>query len=87
MTTLHDFGGVLGRPLDTFLGGSHNPMVTALGLCLKVALKSTVTIAVSLVDRSSGEVKEYPVGPARPGLAFLCFITLFPPHLQYAHIP
>ena len=36
MTTLHDFGGALGWPLDTFLLGSHNFMVTALGL--KVAL-------------------------------------------------
>jgi hypothetical protein len=35
VTTLHDFGGVLGRPLDTFLLGSHNLMVTALGLCVK----------------------------------------------------
>ena len=35
VTTLHDFGGVLGRPLDTFLLGSHNFMVTALGLCVK----------------------------------------------------
>ena len=30
MTTIHDFGGVLGRPLDTFFLGSHNFMVTAL---------------------------------------------------------
>ena len=35
MTTLHDLGGVLGRPLDTFLLGSHNFMVTALGSCVK----------------------------------------------------
>ena len=35
MTTLHDFGGVLGRPLDTSLLGSHNSMVTALGSCVK----------------------------------------------------
>ena len=35
MTTLHDFGGVLGRPLDTFLLGSHNFMVTALGSRVK----------------------------------------------------
>ena len=35
-TTLHDFGGVLGRPLDTrFLVGSHNFVVTALGSCVK----------------------------------------------------
>jgi hypothetical protein len=35
VTTLHDFGGVLGRPLDTFLLSSHNLMVTALGSCVK----------------------------------------------------
>ena len=89
MTILHDFIGVLGRPLDTFWGGSHNPMVTALGSCLKVALKFIVTMPVSLVDQSSREVKEYLVRPARPGLAFLvlCFITLFPPHLHYGTFP
>ena len=37
-TLLHGFGGVLGRPLNTFLLGSHNFMVTALGSCVKVAL-------------------------------------------------
>ena len=35
VTTLHDFGGVVGRPLDTFHLGSHNSMVTALGSCVK----------------------------------------------------
>jgi hypothetical protein len=36
VTTLHEFGGMLGRrPLDTFLLGSHNSMVTALGSCVK----------------------------------------------------
>ena len=35
MTTLHDVGGVLGRPWDTFLLGSHNFMVTALGSWVK----------------------------------------------------
>jgi len=29
VTTLYDSGGVLGRPLDTSLLGSHNFMVTA----------------------------------------------------------
>ena len=33
VTTLHDFGGVLGRPLDT--SGSHNFMVTAFGSFVK----------------------------------------------------
>ena len=35
VTTLHDFGSVLGWPLDTFFSGSHNFMVTALGSCVK----------------------------------------------------
>ena len=35
VTTLHDFGGVLGWPLITFLLGSHNFVVTALGSCVK----------------------------------------------------
>jgi hypothetical protein len=35
MTTLHDFGSVLGRPLGHFLLGFHNFMVTALGSCVK----------------------------------------------------
>ena len=39
MTALHDFGGVLGRPLDTFLLGSYNFMVMALGFVCEVALK------------------------------------------------
>ena len=35
VTTGHDFRGVFGQPLDTFLLGSHNSMVTALGSCVK----------------------------------------------------
>ena len=35
VTTLHDLGDVLGRPLDTFPLGSHNFMVTAFGSCVK----------------------------------------------------
>ena len=35
VTTLHDFGGVLEHLLNTFLLGSHNYMVTALGSCVK----------------------------------------------------
>ena len=35
VTTLHGFGGALGWPWDTFLLGSHNFMVTALGSCVK----------------------------------------------------
>ena len=35
MVTLHDFGGVLGRPLDTFFGALTIFMVTALDSCVK----------------------------------------------------
>ena len=35
VTSLYDFGRVFGRHLDTFLLGSHNFMVMALGLCVK----------------------------------------------------
>ena len=35
VTTLNDFGGVLGHPVDTFFWGSHNFMVTALGFCVE----------------------------------------------------
>ena len=42
MTTLHDVGGVLTRPLDTFLVGSHNFMVTALGLVCDVAIMFSI---------------------------------------------
>ena len=38
VTTPYDFGGVLGRPL-----GSHDFMITALGLCVKQCLKSIWT--------------------------------------------
>jgi hypothetical protein len=35
LTTLHNVGGVLGRPWDTFLLASQSFMVTALGSCVK----------------------------------------------------
>ena len=55
--TLHDFGGVLGWPLDThFLLGSHNFMVTALSSCVKWLLckcpKSTVGVVTPLSSHS-----------------------------------
>jgi hypothetical protein len=44
VTTLqHEFGGVLGRHLDTFLSGTHNYMVTALSLCVKWPLLHGMT--------------------------------------------
>ena len=44
MTTLHDFGGVLGQPLDTFFWALNNFMITALGLCVKVALNIVFSV-------------------------------------------
>ena len=41
-TILHDFGGVLGRPLDTFFLGSHNFMVMALGSCVKCPKRGAI---------------------------------------------
>ena len=39
MTTLHDYGGVLGWPFGHFLLGSHTLMVTDLGSCVKWPLR------------------------------------------------
>ena len=39
VTRVHDFGGVLGRPFGHFLLGSHNFMVTAIGVVCDVALR------------------------------------------------
>jgi hypothetical protein len=49
MTTLHDFGGVLGWPLDTFLLGSHNFMVMALGSCVKWPWDHLFTWAIAIL--------------------------------------
>ena len=51
MTTLHDFGGVLGRRSETFLLGSHNFTVTCSWLvcvCV-VALGKQLSRALSLI--------------------------------------
>ena len=53
MTTLHDFGGVLGWPLDTFLLGSNNVMVTALWLVCEVALICLPIQAYHLFDEQA----------------------------------
>jgi hypothetical protein len=42
VTTLHNFGGVVGRPLDNFI-------VTALGSCVKVALSFVIGAVVFVV--------------------------------------
>jgi hypothetical protein len=44
MSTLHDFGGVLGRPLDAFFWALTNLMVAALGSCVKWPLMSALHI-------------------------------------------
>ena len=51
ITTLHDFKGVLGRPLDTFFWALTTPMVTAPSSCVKWPTVSlTLCIALSGVD-------------------------------------
>ena len=58
MTTLRDFEGVLGHPSDTFLLGSHNFMVTALGSCVKWALHS-IFMAIACDEwEGEGLIKE-----------------------------
>ena len=60
VTTLHEFGGVLGRPLDTFLLGSHNftvtVTVTALGSCVKWPLRCR---AESCEARTEGSFESF----------------------------
>ena len=46
VTTLHDFGGVLGRCVGHLLLGSYNLMVTALGSCAKWPLSGLVTSSI-----------------------------------------
>ena len=67
MTTLHDFGGVLGRPLDTFFGlsqfhghGSWRVCEVALSIACQQALGNWNVIKSKL--RQSG------IGPAKLSL-------------------
>jgi hypothetical protein len=55
VTTVHDFGGVLGWPLD-FLLGSHNFMVTALGSCVKLALSALVNYPMFVLMESRNPI-------------------------------
>jgi hypothetical protein len=48
VTILHDFGGVLGRPLDILFWGSHNFMVIAHGLCVSTTNKLLWTLLGTL---------------------------------------
>ena len=60
MTTLQDFGGVLGWPLDTFLLGSHNFMVTTLGLKKPLSIIIIQKKGMPWMEER-GEVVESPV--------------------------
>ena len=44
MTTLHDVGGVVGRPLDTFLLGSHKFHGHGSWLMCEVALSVSILV-------------------------------------------
>jgi len=46
VTTLHDLGSVSGRSWDTFLLGSHNFVVMALGSCVKWPLVQLLPVAL-----------------------------------------
>jgi hypothetical protein len=46
VTTLHDFGGVLGWPLDTFFGLSQFHGHGSWVVCVKWPLVSTIVIVV-----------------------------------------
>ena len=73
LTTLHDFGGVLGRPLDIFLLGSHDFMVTALSSCVKwpeayqccdsmsLGLQSTTTTHGTIQNQQPHVVQSPPI--------------------------
>ena len=57
-TTLHDLGGVLGRPaFGHFLSGSHSFMVTALGACVKWPFRDVIKslLQMSQVDVTTME--------------------------------
>jgi len=56
VTTIHDLKGVLGRPLDTFLLGSHNFMVTALESCVKWPLMQLLCHQNRSLDGIAGGV-------------------------------
>jgi hypothetical protein len=58
VTTLHDFGSVLGTAFGHFLLGSYNFMVTALDPCVKWPSKSPMYNQVGLTVGS--DTKETP---------------------------
>jgi hypothetical protein len=75
VATLHDFGGVLGRPLDTFFLGSHNFMVTALGVCeVVLSLPSGQRIVVPITSwlRSTKNFKQQSHGYSQYSSSCIC---------------
>ena len=54
MTTLHDFGGVLGRHLDTFSWALTICMVTGIGSCVKWPLEVRGKVAYLLSLKLQG---------------------------------
>jgi hypothetical protein len=62
VTTLHDLGGVLGRPSDHFLLGSHNFMDTALGSCVKWPLEELKVSLVGVFFCHAGRLCKHEVG-------------------------
>ena len=71
-STLRDGGGVLGRPLDTFLLGSHNLMVTALGSsCVKWPLCKWEVLAVCVLTAAALPLPESESSPQRLATATL----------------
>ena len=73
VTTLQDVGGVLGRPLTTFLLGSYNFMVTALGSCVKcpIELETSVEPIAPTTQCCSRDLQK-----PLPGTQWLCIWAL-----------
>jgi hypothetical protein len=61
VTTIHGFGGVLGQLTNTFFLGTHNFMVTALGLCVKWPLITRIGVSWSRALSLMCEVALNPV--------------------------
>jgi hypothetical protein len=70
VTTLHDFGGVLGTAFEHFLLGSHNFMVTALGSCVKWPLTKAMAKNCKLT------YQEWPEAPKLPVTIFCKIINI-----------
>jgi len=53
VTTLHDFGGVLGPPLDAFFWALTIIMITALGLCVNQHIDPSIYVHVIQISKSN----------------------------------